>query len=158
MLAVIGAGLVVAGALVLLAAPRLRGLVGALIAPSRQLLSGRGAALFALSVVLWLAEGGVYAVLGQVAGVHLSMSDGLYVMAIANVAAMIPAAPGYVGTFDAAVVLGVRLAGAGSASVALPYVVLVRFVLFVPITLVGLALLIARYGGLRTLRASRAQA
>ena len=154
MLAVIGAVLVIAAALVLLAAPRLRGLVGGLIAPSRQLLSARGAALFLLSVVLWLAEGGVYAVLGKVAGVHLSLSDGFYVMAIANVAAMIPAAPGYVGTFDAAVVLGIRLAGAGSSAVALPYVVLVRFVLFVPITVVGLVLLLARYGGFATARAA----
>jgi uncharacterized membrane protein YbhN (UPF0104 family) len=156
MLAIVAAGLAVAVAAVLVVAPRVRGLVAALLAPSRELLGVRGAGLFALSAVLWLAEGAVYAVLGQVAGVHLSLSDGLYVMALANVAIMIPAAPGYVGTFDAAVVLGVRLAGAGASSVALPYVVLVRFVLFVPITLTGLALLLARYGGLRTLRAARA--
>jgi uncharacterized membrane protein YbhN (UPF0104 family) len=155
-IALIAAGVAIAGVAVWLAAPRVRGLVSGLLAPSRALLSARGAGLLALSVVLWVAEGAVYAVLGNVAGLHLSLSDGLYVMALANVAAMIPAAPGYVGTFDAAVVLGVRLAGAGSSSVALPYVVLVRFVLFVPITLVGLALLLARYGGLRSLRAARA--
>ena len=155
---IIAAVLAVIGIGAYIAAPRVRGLVAALLAPTRALLSARGAALFALSIVLWLVEGSVYAILGRVAGIHLSLSDGLYVMALANVAAMIPAAPGYVGTFDAAVLLGVRLAGAGHASVALPYVVLVRFVLFVPITLVGLALLIARYGGLRTLRAERSGA
>ena len=70
-------------------------------------------------------------------------------MALANVAAMVPAAPGYVGTYDAAVLLGVRLPCAGGTqSAALAYVVLVRFVLFVPITLVGLAALIIRYGGI----------
>lgn len=152
----VAVGVGVAGGVVLLAAPRVRGLLAGLLAPSRALLGARGAALLGLSIVLWLVEGAVYSTLGPVAGLHLSLSDGLYVMALANVAAMIPAAPGYVGTFDAAVVLGVRLAGAGAAGVALPYVVLVRFVLFVPITLVGLGLLLARYGGVRTLRAARA--
>lgn len=151
-LLLIGAGLALAAAAVLLLAPRLRGLLAALLAPSRALLSARGAALLGLSVLLWLTEGAVYAVLGDVAGISLSFVDGLYVMAIANLAAMVPAAPGYIGTFDAAVLLGVRLAGAGSAAVALPYVVLVRFVLFVPITIVGLVLLVARYGGWATAR------
>lgn len=152
--ALLAGGLALAAVAVLLLAPRARGLLAALLAPSRELLSARGGALLALSALLWFAEGTVYAVLGHVAGLSLSLSDGMYVMALANVAAMIPAAPGYIGTFDAAVVIGVRLAGAGSAAVALPYVVLVRFVLFVPITLVGLVLLLARYGGVATARAA----
>jgi uncharacterized membrane protein YbhN (UPF0104 family) len=152
--ALLAAGLALAAAAVLLLAPRLRGLLAALLTPSRELLGARGAALLALSVVLWFTEGAVYAVLGHVAGLQLSLSDGMYVMALANIAAMIPAAPGYIGTFDAAVVVGVRLAGAGSAAVALPYVVLVRFVLFVPITMVGLVLLLSRYGGVATARAA----
>ena len=150
--AAVGAGVLVAVSAAALLTPRLRGLIAGLLAPSRALLSGRGAALLALSLTLWVAEAGVYAVLGHVAGVPLSLADGVYVMALANVAAMVPAAPGYVGTFDAAMVLGVRLAGAGPSSVALPYVLLVRFVLFVPITLVGLVILVMRYGGVATAR------
>ncbi|MCW2992384.1 MAG: hypothetical protein JWM73_2978 [Solirubrobacterales bacterium] len=153
-IALLGGGIALVIAVALVLAPRLRGLLAGLLAPSRELLGVRGGALLALSAVLWLAEGAVYAVLGDVAGLHLSLSDGLYVMALANIAAMVPAAPGYIGTFDAAVVVGVRLAGAGSAAVALPYVVLVRFVLFVPITIVGLVLLLARYGGIATARAA----
>jgi uncharacterized membrane protein YbhN (UPF0104 family) len=152
--ALLAGGLALAATAVLLLAPRLRGLLAALLAPSRELLGARGAALLALSAVLWFTEGAVYAVLGHVAGLQLSLSDGMYVMALANIAAMIPAAPGYIGTFDAAVVVGVRLAGAGSSAVALPYVVLVRFVLFVPITMVGLVLLLSRYGGFATARAA----
>ncbi len=140
--------------LALLVAPRLRGGLASVLVPSRGLLSARGAGLLALSVVLWLFEGGVYAVLGGVAGLDLSLSDGLYVMALANVAAMVPAAPGYIGTFDAAVLLGVRLTGAGAAGIALTYVVLVRFVLFAPITVVGLVALLVRYGGPRTARSA----
>lgn len=150
----LGGGLVLAAGAVLLLAPRARGLLAALLRPSRELLGARGAGLLALSTLLWFAEGAVYAVLGQVAGIPLSLSDGMYVMALANVAAMIPAAPGYIGTFDAAVIIGVRLSGTGASAVALPYVVLVRFVLFVPITLVGLVLLLARYGGIATARAA----
>jgi uncharacterized membrane protein YbhN (UPF0104 family) len=131
------------------AGQRLRAVAAALLAPSRRLWSVRGLALLALSMAVWLVEGGVYAVLGVVAGVHLTLLDGLYVMALANIAALVPAAPGYVGTFDAAILLGISLVSSASHAAALAYVVLVRFVLFVPITLVGLIVLVVRYGGRR---------
>jgi uncharacterized membrane protein YbhN (UPF0104 family) len=154
-LALVGAVLAVAGAAAWLlgrrtaAGLRVRAVVGSVLAPSRRLWSRRGAALLALSMVLWLVEGGVYAVVGGVAGVHLSLLDGLYVMALANIAALVPAAPGYVGTYDAAVLLGISLVTSASHPSALAYVVLVRFVLFVPITLAGLGALVLRYGGRR---------
>jgi len=157
MLAVVGATLVVAGAAAAFlgrdtgAGRRVRELAARLLAPTRRLWSVAGAGLLALSIVLWLVEGSVYAVLGAVAGLHLSLLDGLYVMALANLVALVPAAPGYVGTFDAAVILGVRLVAGGTHAAALAYAVVVRFVLFVPITIVGLAVLVARYGGLRRL-------
>jgi uncharacterized membrane protein YbhN (UPF0104 family) len=128
-------------------------LVATVLAPSRRLWSRRGAALLVLSMALWLIEGGVYAVLGGVAGVHLGLLDGLYVMALANIAALVPAAPGYVGTFDAAVLLGVGLVTSAGHPAAIAYVVLVRFVLFVPITVAGLVALVARYGGARQIGA-----
>jgi uncharacterized membrane protein YbhN (UPF0104 family) len=157
MLAVVGAALVVAGAAAAFlgrdtgAGRRVRELAARLLAPTRRLWSIAGAGLLALSIALWLVEGSVYAVLGAVAGLHLSLLDGLYIMALANLVALVPAAPGYVGTFDAAVILGVRLVAGGTHAAALAYAVVVRFVLFVPITLVGLAALVARYGGLRRL-------
>jgi uncharacterized membrane protein YbhN (UPF0104 family) len=160
-LAAVAAGLLAAAAAAWLlgrrtaAGERVRGTVAALLAPSRRLWSRRGAALLGVSVALWLVEGGVYAVLGTVAGVPLSFVDGLYVMALANVAALVPSAPGYVGTFDAAVLLGVGLVAAAAHPAALAYVVLVRFILFVPITLVGLVALVARYGGPRRIAALR---
>jgi glycosyltransferase 2 family protein len=164
-LAAVGAGLLVLGAVAWLfgrrtaTGERIRATVARVLAPSRRLWSRRGATLLALSMGLWLVEGSVYAVLGGVAGVHLSLLDGLYVMALANIAALVPAAPGYVGTFDAAVLLGVSLVTSAGHAEALSYVVLVRFVLFVPITVAGLVALVARYGGrrelLRTIRAPR---
>jgi len=154
-LALVAGGLLVGGGAAWLlgrrtaAGQRLAGLVASVLAPLRRLWSRRGAALLVLSMALWLVEGGVYAVVGGVAGVHLSLLDGLYVMALANMAALVPAAPGYVGTFDAAVLLAVSLVTSASHPAALAYVVLVRFVLFVPITLAGLVALVARYGGRR---------
>ena len=62
---------------------------------------------------------------------------------------LIPAAPGYVGTFDAAVVFGLHALDVGGGQ-AIAFALLVRFVLFVPITIAGLILLLlTRYGGLR---------
>jgi uncharacterized membrane protein YbhN (UPF0104 family) len=160
MLAVVGVALLVAGAAAAFlgrdngAGRRLREVAARLLAPTRRLWSIAGAGLLTLSIALWLVEGSVYAVLGAVAGVHLSLLDGLYIMALANLVALVPAAPGYVGTFDAAVILGVRLVAGGTHAAALAYAVVVRFVLFVPITVVGLVALVARYGGLRRLSAA----
>jgi uncharacterized membrane protein YbhN (UPF0104 family) len=158
MLALVGTGLVAAAAAAGFlgrdtgAGLRVRALAARLLGPTRRLWSGAGASLLLLSIVLWVVEGSVYAVLGAVGGLHLSLLDGLYIMALANLVALVPAAPGYVGTFDAAVIFGVRLVAGGTHAAALAYVVVVRFVLFVPITLVGLAALLLRYGGVRRLR------
>jgi glycosyltransferase 2 family protein len=156
-LAVVAAGLIAAVAAAAFlgrdtgAGRRVRELAHCLLAPTRRLWSPAGVELLALSVVLWLVEGGVYATLGAVAGVHLTLLDGLYIMALANLVAVVPAAPGYVGTFDAAIILALRLVAGGTHAVALAYAVVVRFALFVPITVVGLACLVVRYGGLRRL-------
>jgi uncharacterized membrane protein YbhN (UPF0104 family) len=155
MLAAVGGGLALAAAAAAFlgrdtgAGRKVREVAIRLLAPTRRLWSVTGAGLLALSIVIWLVEGSVYAVLGAVAGVHLSLLDGLYIMALANLVALVPAAPGYLGTFDAAVLLGVRLVAGGTHAAALAYAVVVRFVLFVPITVVGLAALVVRYGGLR---------
>jgi uncharacterized membrane protein YbhN (UPF0104 family) len=155
MLAAVGVALALAAAAAAFlgrdtgAGQRVREIATRLLAPTRRLWSPTGAGLLVLSIVLWVIEGSVYAVLGPVAGVHLSLLDGLYIMSLANLVALVPAAPGYLGTFDAAVLLGVRLVAGGTHVAALSYAVVVRFVLFVPITLVGLVALVVRYGGLR---------
>jgi len=90
----------------------------------------------------------------RVGGGELGLLDALYVVALTNLFALVPAAPGYVGTFDAAVLFALDSLGA-SGSQALSYLVVVRFVLFVPITVVGLVFLLTRYGGWSRLRAAR---
>ena len=74
-------------------------------------------------------------------------------MALTNFAAALPAAPGSIGTFDAAVAFGARALG-GSGAIVISYLLLLRFVLYVPITLVGLGVLVGRYGGWARLRSA----
>ena len=120
---------------------------------SRALLSRQGVVLLAASFLIWAAEGSVYLSVAHATGLDVSGLGALYLMAFTNLVAMVPAAPGYLGTFDAAVILGVRAIG-GTKGAALPYLLLLRFVLFVPITVVGLIMLVTRYGGWSRLRAA----
>lgn len=127
-----------------------------LVAGARSLrpLAGRsGAALLALSVVLWLLEAGVYLVVGRAVDVHLGLLDAVQIVTLVNLVGLVPAAPASLGTFDAAVLFAT--AGLTSGDGALAYVLVLRLVLFVPVTVVGLVVLVTRYGGLSRLRVRR---
>jgi hypothetical protein len=83
--------------------------------------------------------------------------EALYLVALASMFALIPSGPGYAGTQDAAAVIGIKAIG-GTSAQAVSYVLLVRFVLFVPITAAGLLALVARYGGIAGLRSATRRA
>jgi len=117
----------------------------------RALLSMEGALLLAGTFALWMVEASVYLSVARALDIGMSGTESLYVVALTNLFAMIPAAPGYVGTFDAAVIFGVKAIG-DSGSAAVSYLLLLRFLLFVPITVVGLVVLVTRYGGWSRLR------
>jgi len=110
-----------------------------------------GVPMIALSVLIWALDGINLAVIARSIGLSVSALDGMLVVSLASLAAAIPAAPGFAGTFDAAMILGLKAAGVtgGAASGIL---ILSRFMYFVPATVVGLILLVTRYGGLRALR------
>jgi len=140
-LAAAGAAAVVAAAGLWRVAPKVRAWVRPVAGATRDLVSPHGAGLFGLSLAVWVAEASVYLAVGSAVGVHLGATGALYVMALTNLSALIPAAPGYVGTFDAAVLLALR-------SLSLPslgYLLVLRFILFVPITVAGFAVFVARY-------------
>ena len=117
----------------------------------RALLSAEGVLLLAASFAIWAVEASVYLTIARATELDISLMGALYLVALTNLFAMLPAAPGYVGTFDAAVIFGVKAVG-GTGSAAVSYLLLLRFVLFVPITLVGFLVLVARYGGWSRLR------
>jgi glycosyltransferase 2 family protein len=119
----------------------------------RALLSREGAALLAGTFVLWAFEAAVYLSVARAVDLDISGMGALYLVALTNFFAALPAAPGSIGTFDAAVVFGSKAIGA-SGSAAVSYLLTLRFVLYVPITVVGFVVLVARYGGWSRLRSA----
>jgi uncharacterized membrane protein YbhN (UPF0104 family) len=114
---------------------------------TRLLLGLSGVALLAMTAGIWLLEGVILYLVGQSLGVEISVPEAAFLIVLASSFALVPAAPGYVGTFDAAILFGLAaLDVQGGLGVA--FVLLVRFVLFVPITGIGVVLLLTRYGGL----------
>jgi glycosyltransferase 2 family protein len=119
----------------------------------RALLRREGAVLLVATFVLWAFEAGVYLAVARSVDLGISATGALYLVALTNFVAALPAAPGSIGTFDAAVAWGAgRLGASGSAS--LSYLILLRFVLYVPITVVGFVVLVTRYGGWSRLRSA----
>ena len=137
--------------------PRLKWLVDTiarLIGPTRSLASRQGLLLLALTFVIWTIEASVYFLIAHAVGLGISFDGAVFIMVVANFVALIPAGPGYVGTFDAAVLFAAKKLGT-SHGVAVSFLLLLRFVLFIPITITGLLLLVGRYGGLAGYRAAR---
>jgi uncharacterized protein (TIRG00374 family) len=114
-----------------------------------------GLPLVGLSIGIWVLEGLNLVVIAQSIGLSLTALDGILVVVLAALGAAIPAAPGAAGTFDGGMILGLKAAGitGGAASGIL---ILSRFMYFVPATVVGLIVLVTRYGGLRGLRRAAA--
>jgi glycosyltransferase 2 family protein len=117
----------------------------------RAMLASEGVVLLAATFVLWAVEAGVYYSVARSVHLGISVTGAFYLVALTNFVAALPAAPGSIGTFDAAVAWGAnRLGATGSAAVS--YLLMLRFVLYVPITVVGFLFLVTRYGGWSRLR------
>jgi len=116
-----------------------------------------GLRLLGMTLVIWSIEAAVWMAVGAAVGFGMDPIEGLYLVALASVFSMIPSGPGYAGTQDAAVAIGIKAIG-GTGGVKVGYLLMLRFVIVVPITLLGLILMITRYGGLKKLRSARAQA
>lgn len=119
----------------------------------RALLNRWGVVLLAATFLLWAVEAAVYLAVARAIDLDIGVTGALYLVALTNFVAALPAAPGSIGTFDAAVAFGAKALDATS-SAAISYVILLRFVLYVPITVVGLAILVTRYGGWSRLRSA----
>jgi uncharacterized membrane protein YbhN (UPF0104 family) len=112
---------------------------------TRELHGRHGLAMLALTALIWGAEAVTYALVGHAVGVSVDPLQAAYMVGLVGVSLLIPAGPGHAGTLDAAVLFGARAIGAtGSQSVS--FLLLLRFVLMVPTTVLGLIVLVARYG------------
>jgi uncharacterized membrane protein YbhN (UPF0104 family) len=119
---------------------------------SRPLLGRHGFLLVLVSLVVWLLEGTIFWLVATSLGLSIGIVEGVFLAVLSALAALIPAAPGYLGTFDAALIFGLKALGvAGGAAVG--FALTMRFVLFVPITVVGLGIFLTRYGGFRNVAA-----
>jgi glycosyltransferase 2 family protein len=115
-----------------------------MLAATANLRGRHGAEVLLATLVVWTVEAGVWLCSADAAGLHVSALEALYLLALASLFIFIPAGPGNVGTLDAAVIFGARAIGRTS-SAALSFLILLRLVLVVPITIVGLVLLMVRY-------------
>ena len=145
-LAIVGLGylrLRVAGRL-----ERFAGKVRPFTRSTRSLLTPMGAVLGIVSVALWCLEGLVFWLCTRALQIPVGFDEATVVVLLASLSGLIPAGPGYVGTYDAAALFALHRVGVRGGT-AVGAVLLFRFVVFVPITLVGLVFMIARYGGVR---------
>lgn len=150
-----GALAAAAGALVAYIALRRRGYFHAFAArvrpfavASKLFIRPEGVPLAAMSVVIWLLEGLTLLFVGRSLSLHLSLLEALLTTVIASLFAALPAGPGYAGSYDAGVLLALHASGVAGAA-AVGFLLLARFVVFVPVTVVGLGVFIVGYGGLR---------
>jgi len=153
----IGAGLVAVIALVVYLSRqhevtrRVLGFVAPMAEATRRLRGRHGLAMVLITLVIWALEALTYFAAGASIGFEMTPLEALYIVAVASIFVLIPSGPGYVGTLDAALLFGARAVGA-SGQVAVSFLLMVRFVLLVPITIAGLVLLLVRYGGGRKWR------
>jgi len=126
--------------------------LGPMAEATKRLRSNHGLSLLGLTFAVWALEWIAWWLTARAAGLDLALLEVGYLMGLASVFALVPSGPGYVGTFDAAIAVGVRAVGF-SGTQALSYLLLLRFVVTVPITLIGLVVLVTRYGGVGRMRA-----
>jgi hypothetical protein len=122
---------------------------------SAQLMRPIGALLGATTVLVWCGEGVVFHLVGSSLDLPIGWIDGLFLVVLTSFFALIPAGPAYAGTFDTAAVFGLKALDV-TGGAALSFALLARAVLFIPITVVGVVLVVTRYGGWRAVRRARA--
>jgi len=118
---------------------------------SKLLARPQGIPLALLSALIWTLDGVAFLLIARSVGVELDLLAAAGVIVLASLAAAIPAAPGYVGTFDAGMLLGLHAADVAGGD-AVGVLLLARFLFFVPVTVVGLATLLIGYRGGQSLR------
>jgi uncharacterized membrane protein YbhN (UPF0104 family) len=124
---------------------RLLGFVRPMLDSTRGLRGRYGTEMVGVTAVIWGLEAATYLAVAGAIGLGINPIEAAYIVAIASVFVLVPSGPGYIGTLDAAVLFGARAVGA-SGSQSVSYLLTLRFVLLIPITVAGLVLLLTRYG------------
>jgi uncharacterized protein (TIRG00374 family) len=93
------------------------------------------------SLITWIIETGKYACVAQAFGLSLSFIGLMLVNGVSNLFTVIPGAPGAVGTFDAGGILATEALGV-SKGLASAYILVLHVALWLPVTLLGAALML----------------
>ncbi|NLC28964.1 MAG: flippase-like domain-containing protein [Chloroflexi bacterium] len=88
------------------------------------------------SVTIWVVETGLYWGVMKAMGFDLAFQSLLLIVGVVNLVLLVPAAPGGLGTFDAATKSMMEVFGVSPEN-ALSYALLLRAALWIPVTLVG---------------------
>ncbi|HKY25757.1 MAG TPA: lysylphosphatidylglycerol synthase transmembrane domain-containing protein [Gaiella sp.] len=104
--------------------------------------------LLALSLGAWLAWAAAAILTARAVGIDISLVDAVFVTAAINLGVAIPSSPGFVGTYQWLGVSALALFGIGQEA-ALAFAIAMQAVWYVPTTLVGAVLLVARYSSPR---------
>jgi uncharacterized protein (TIRG00374 family) len=101
----------------------------------------QAARLLGLTILAWLLEGAVFACV--IWSLHIDVDSAAAGLSLGagTLATLLPSSPGYVGTFDYFAALGLTAYGA-SLGAATAFALLVHLVLWVPVTVLGFALLL----------------
>lgn len=117
--------------------PELTGIVEKFIVGLSSLRSARESfKVLGLSIAVWVCETGLYWGVMKAMGLDLSFMTLMLLNGVVNLVLLVPAAPGGLGTFDAACKAMLEAFGVG-AELALGYALLLRVALWVPITVLG---------------------
>lgn len=96
-----------------------------------------------LSIFIWLIEAAVFILIIRASGVEQAIPYGLFTLGTVNLSILVPAAPGYIGVFQAGTLAGLLGSSANQTS-ALAIAIVIHAIQFVPITIAGLLLFIQR--------------
>ena len=102
----------------------------------------RALGLLGLSMLAWTLEGAMYACVASALHVGGSPVAPWFATATGTLATLIPSSPGYVGTFDYFVIVGMTAFGARRVASA-AFAMVVHLTLWLPVTLVGATFLVA---------------
>lgn len=114
---------------------------------------GRFAGVVFWSLVLWIKNAAAFAICFRAFGLDVPLEAALLLQGIIGFGVAVPSTPGFVGVFEAATLVTLRLYGVDS-SLAVSYALTYHLTTFLPITLLGLWSLSRLHIGLRELRSA----
>jgi len=94
-------------------------------------------AVFALSILAWLCETGMYVVIALGFGIVIPFPAFMLACAFANLATLAPSTPGYIGVFDAPVIYVLSELFNVNQNLATSYTFVLHAALILPVTLLG---------------------